>query len=136
MLHSLSENDANISACYNYLGNIALEKDDYDNAHSNFLQALHLELKYPDENQIHISDMYLNIRLTLAKKEGYKNMHWRIFPKALSIRLKTVEYDSLQTAIIYKEIGRVYNKQGNYQLVLSNLDECCVLSSSSNENRS
>jgi tetratricopeptide (TPR) repeat protein len=68
ILYSLPEDNSDVSACYNNLGNIALEKGDYDDAQSNFLKALDLELKLSDTDQSFISDMYLNIGLVLNQK--------------------------------------------------------------------
>jgi tetratricopeptide (TPR) repeat protein len=123
ILNSLPEGNLNISACYNNLGNISLERGDYDNAHSNFLKALDLELKLSDANQNYISDIYVNIGLVLTKKQDYKQALENL-SKALSIKLKTVGRDHLKTAIVYERIGLIYKQQKNDELALSNMHEC------------
>jgi len=107
-----------IARCHRELGNIAMEKHDYDLSLERHQKALEIYERTLRSSDPEIAACYNTIANVYVKKGEYSEA-FELYTKALQIWIRTLGKDHLKVAICYKGIGSVYESQNKYSEALN-----------------
>lgn len=107
-------NSDTAALCYNNIGVIYDDQDNYEQAMDHYNKALNIWKENHGENHPEVATSYNNIGNIYAKQGDYKQA-LDYYNKALSIREKLYGENHPDVAISYNSIGYIYEMQGNYK---------------------
>ncbi|CAF3773040.1 unnamed protein product [Rotaria sp. Silwood1] len=113
LLNELPHDHNGIADCYHNLGEIALEKGDYDVSLEWFYKSLEIKLQklvshYPD-----LAESYNSIGVVHRKKGDYRQA-LESYTKALAIFKQAFNEDNIKIAKCYNNMGNIYQLEMKY----------------------
>ena len=114
LLNQLPADDYGIAHCYHNLGQIALEKEDYQSSLQYFQKSLEIKLQSLKSDHPDLGETYNSIGI-LHRKKGDNNLALQSYNKALTIFQRTSnQNDQIEIAKSFNNIGNIYQLQKSY----------------------
>jgi len=108
-----NDNYHDISECYYALGNLAMEKEDYNSSFQWHEKSLEIKKQILKENDSSIADSYNSIADINRKKENSVQA-LEFYNKALNIWTQAYGNDHPKIAMCLNNIGCIYGEEKNY----------------------
>jgi tetratricopeptide (TPR) repeat protein len=112
-----NDNYHEISECYYALGNLAMEKDDYNSSFEWHQKSLEIKEQLLKENDPSIADSYNSIA-DIERKKGNLSQALESYNKALDIWTQAYGNDHPKIAMCLNNIGCIYGEEKNYYKTL------------------
>jgi tetratricopeptide (TPR) repeat protein len=107
------DNHRAISECYYALGNISMEKNDYNSSFEWHQKSLEIKKRIVTENDPSIADSY-NSMGDIERKKGNSNQALEFYNKALDIWTQAYGDDHPKIAMSLNNIGCIYGEEKNF----------------------
>jgi tetratricopeptide (TPR) repeat protein len=120
LLKSLPDNHEDIPTVYHQIGNVYLQKNEFDMALDHYTKALDLRRQYLPSDHFQIAASLNNIGLVYEDKKDY-DLALEYCKQALTIWDKTYPGDHLNKAKGMMNIGVVFRRKKNYDNALEYL---------------
>jgi tetratricopeptide (TPR) repeat protein len=124
---SAYENYPGVTRCYNFLGQIADDEENYDEALRLYNRVIEIELNEDAPDYPYIGDIHNNIGVVSYNKEDYDGA-LESYQKALSYKSKADD-ENYDSANIFNNIGNVYRVQEKWELAEHNFTRCLEIRS-------
>ncbi|CAF2634960.1 unnamed protein product [Rotaria sp. Silwood2] len=112
--------------CYHLLGNIALDKGNYDLSLEYHLKSLEIKMEQLESNDPSLAYSYNSIGIIHWKK-GNKEQAIESYNKALQIWVKLYGEDDLKVAMCFNNMGIVYDDEKKYQDALRCYEKTLII---------
>ncbi|CAF1556036.1 unnamed protein product [Rotaria sp. Silwood1] len=113
LLNELPHDHNGIADCYHNLGEIALEKGDYDVSLEWFYKSLEIKLQKLVSHHPDLAESYNSIGVVHRKKGDYRQA-LESYTKALAIFKQAFNEDNIKIAKCYNNMGNIYQLEMKY----------------------
>jgi len=118
LLHDLPFNHSDIPICYDALGNILLEKGQYNSSLKWYKKSLEIKMRTLDRNDPSIASIHNNIALLHLKKNDYEHA-LESYNMALAVFQRKFGENDPHIAECFNNMAMVYKNENKYEEALN-----------------